>query len=193
MVYRRTIVRGGRLATLRTGQDITVHKTTSGPHGPHMELEGVDPLSTRVFGAFMKALHLHRQAVTKALTSQGRNFSQAGCLRVVAENDGISQRDLAETLHLSRPSVTTMLHAMEDEGAIIRRPDARDRRLTRVYLTDSGRALEQGMRSGLADYVNRTIGSMSKPDRETLEDLLGKLAESIATTLVDSPAEEGTA
>ncbi len=166
-----------------------MHNTTGGPHGPHLELEGVDPLSTRVFGAFMKALHLHRQAVTKALASQGRNFSQVGCLRVLADNDGMSQRDLADTLHLSRPSVTTMLHAMEAEGAIVRRPDDHDRRLTRVYLTDSGRALEQGMRAGLADYLNRTVGTMSKGDRETLERLLGKLADSIADTLADSPVE----
>jgi DNA-binding MarR family transcriptional regulator len=138
----------------------------------------------------MKTLHLHRQAVTKALAEQGRPFSQVGCLKVLADNDGISQRDLAETLHLSRPSVTTMLHAMEDEGAILRRPDEHDRRLTRVYLTDRGRNIETKMRAGLAQYINRTIGSMSKTDRRELERLFGRLSASIADTLADSTPGE---
>ena len=42
-------------------------------------------------------------------------------------------------LHLSRPSVTAMLQALEKSGAIERRSDERDQRLTRVYLTDEGR------------------------------------------------------
>ena len=168
-----------------------MHKTTGGPpHGLHMELEGVDPLSTSVFGAFMRALHLHRQAVTKSLSDKGQRFTQAGCLWVLSGNDGISQRDLAETLHLSRPSVTTMLHAMEEEGAIVRRADEQDRRLTRVYLTDRGRTIEQEVRVGLADYINRTFGSMSKVDREGLERLLGELSDSIAVTLSDPTVEE---
>jgi DNA-binding MarR family transcriptional regulator len=170
-----------------------VHKTSGGPHGLHTELEGVDPLSTRVFAAFMKTLHLHRQAILKSLSDSGRGFSQVGCLRVVADNDGISQRDLADTLHLSRPSVTTMLHSMEEEGAIVRRPDERDRRLTRVYMTDAGRAIEQEMRAGMADYINRTVGTLSTADREALEQLLNKLSESIANTLADPPAEEDIA
>ncbi len=169
-----------------------MHHTRPGyaPHAPNLELEGVDPLSTSVFRTFMRTLQLHRQAVTKSLAERGRGFSQVGCLRVLAENDGISQRDLAETLHLSRPSISTMLHAMEEEGAIVRRPDERDRRLTRVYLTDTGRELEAEMRTGIADYINRTIGTLSRDEREALERLLGKLAESIAETITELPETE---
>jgi DNA-binding MarR family transcriptional regulator len=86
-----------------------------------------------------------------------------------------------------------MLHSMEEEGAIVRRPDERDRRLTRVYMTDAGRAIEQEMRAGMADYINRTVGTLSTADREALEQLLNKLSESIANTLADPPAEEDIA
>ncbi len=164
-------------------------RAASPPHPPITELEGGDPQSTRAFRAFMRTLHLHRQATLKSLNAQGRGFSQVGCLRVLAENDGMSQRDLAETLHLSRPAVTTILHTMEEAGEIERRPDEHDRRLTRVYLTDEGRIVEQRMRAGVADYISHTIGALTPAESETLEHLLGKLSDSIETTMTEPTTE----
>ncbi len=163
---------------------------TSPPHGPNLDLEGVDPQATSVFRAFMRTLHLHRQALLKSLAEQGRSFSQVGCLRVLANNDGMSQRDLAEMLHLSRPSVTTMLHAMEEQGLITRRADDQDRRLTRVYLTDSGRVLEREMQAGVADYIKHTVGALEPDEQETLERLLNKLNDNIAQSIADPTTEE---
>ena len=163
---------------------------TSPPHGPNLDLEGVDPQTTSVFRAFMRTLHLHRQALLKSLAEQGRSFSQVGCLRVLASNDGMSQRDLAETLHLSRPSVTTMLHAMEDEGLITRRADEQDRRLTRVYLTKDGRQLEHEMHAGVADYIKHTVGALEPEEQQTLERLLNKLNDNIAQSIAEPTIEE---
>ena len=153
------------------------------PHPPLMELEGVDPQATSVFRAFMRTLHLHRQALLKSLAEQGRSFSQVGCLRVLANNDGMSQRDVADTLHLSRPSVTTMLHAMEEQGLVTRRADERDRRLTRVYLTDAGRELEHEMHAGISDYIKHTVGALAPDEQATLERLLNKLSDNIAQSI----------
>ena len=65
------------------------------------ELEGVDELSTRVFRAFMNALRLHRQLMLAALTELDTHPGQAICLRFLSANDGITQRDLADALHLA--------------------------------------------------------------------------------------------
>ena len=60
---------------------------------------------------------------------------------VLTTNDGASQRELADVLHLARPTVTKMVQALERSGAVERRPAPGDQRLTRVYLTTSGRAV----------------------------------------------------
>lgn len=168
-------------------------RTKAPPHGLHFDLEGVDPISIDVFRAFMRTIHLHSQAMRRSLAAQGRGFSQVGCLRALRENEGISQKDLAEFLHLSRPSVTTMLNGMEQEGLIVRSTDEVDRRLTRVRLTKAGRALEREMRSGVSDYINHTVGSIPVENRKTLARLLDELADSISNTLTDSSTEEGLA
>ncbi len=156
------------------------------PHGPGCALpqpEGVDPLSYAVFSAYMRSLHLHRQLMGKLMSGPDSHPGQAFCLRMLGANDGVTQRDLAEAMHLSRPAVTTMLQRMQKAGLIDRRPDETDRRLTRVYLTDDGRALESQMRATFATYISTAFDSMSADDRKDLERLLGIVAENTARAL----------
>jgi len=93
----------------------------------------------------MRSLHLHRQLMVKLMADQDAHPGQAFALRMLGANDGISQRDLAEAMQLSRPAVTTMLQRMQKAGLIDRRPDERDQRVMRTYLTDQGRELESQM------------------------------------------------
>ena len=50
---------------------------------------------------------------------------------------GISQTDLSEILDLSRMGVTGLIDRMESKGLVSRKDDETDRRVKRVYLTDS--------------------------------------------------------
>ena len=160
---------------------------------PHADLDGVDALSSRVFRALLTALRLHKQQMMKALATRGIHPGQAFCLRVMAERDGISQRDLADTLHLARPTVTKMVQALEKSGAVERRPDPDDRRLTRVYLTDGGRELAAEMHGVAAGYINATIGTLPEGDRRELARLLEELGASIERAGGESAAVGGGA
>jgi DNA-binding MarR family transcriptional regulator len=147
------------------------------------ELEGVDELSTRVFRAFLNALRLHRQLMIAALGDIDTHPGQAFCLRFLSANDGVTQRDLADSLHLAKPTVSKMLQAMERAGAIERRPDEHDQRLTRVHLTATGHRLETELRAVSAAQINETIGSLPEGDRRELGRLLEVLSASITTAI----------
>lgn len=157
------------------------------------ELAGADEASSAlVFRAFLNAMRLHRQLMIKTLTARGANPGQAFCLRLLAAHEGISQRDLAEMLHLARPTVTRMLQAIEKSGMVERRPDAADQRLTRVYLTAAGRDRERAVSAVASDYVDQTIGTLPAADRRELTRLLGELAESLSRALAvtDEPVRD---
>jgi DNA-binding MarR family transcriptional regulator len=172
-------------------------RKTISPHDlPPLLLDGVDPLSARVLQALRKTIHVHRQLMVKTLAERGTHPGEAVCLRVLAQHDGMSQRDLANMLYLSRPRVTTMLQALEKAGTVVRRPDETDQRLTRVYLTAQGHRLEEDLRSLMVEFINRTIGTMTVGDRTDLERLLEELAANTSRALLadDSralPADEG--
>jgi DNA-binding MarR family transcriptional regulator len=147
------------------------------------ELEGVDELSMRVFRAFVNALRLHRQLMIAALAEIDTHPGQAFCLRFLAANDDVTQRDLADSLHLAPPTVSKMLQAMEKAGAIERRPDEHDQRLTRVHLTTAGHELEAELRTVSAAQINETVGALSEHDRRELGRLLEALSANITTAL----------
>jgi DNA-binding MarR family transcriptional regulator len=153
----------------------------SEPHGtaPNVDLTGVDELSAEVFRAFIAVLQLHRRYMTKTLVERGAHPGQAFCLRLIGDQDGITQRDLAAELHVARPTITRMLQSLEKAGAVVRRPDEADQRLTRVRLTPAGRALLEDYRGIASGYVNQTIATLPAEDRRELARLLDELAASM--------------
>jgi len=146
-------------------------------------MAGLDPLSAEVFSAFRRTMHLNRQLLGRMMAEHGNHPGAAGVLRALSERDGITQRDLAEVLHLSRPTVTTMLQRLEQNGLIERWDDEVDQRLTRIRLTGQGRSQSEKLESSFAAYVDETIGAMSEPDRREFARLLGLLADNTAAAL----------
>jgi DNA-binding MarR family transcriptional regulator len=147
------------------------------------ELEGVDELSAQVFRAFLTTAKLHMHLMLRSLADSGSHPGQLMCLRLLTVNDGAAQRDLADMLHVARPTVTKMLQAMEKSGLVERRPDMADQRLTRVFLTATGRHAAKEMGVVAAGYVNATIATLPEADRRDLARLLEELGASIALAM----------
>lgn len=64
---------------------------------------------------------------------------QMPVLHELSQKDGISQRELARSLHVKPPTVNVTIQRLEKSGIVCRRQDANDQRVMRVYLTDSGK------------------------------------------------------
>lgn len=59
------------------------------------------------------------------------------CLR---KKDGCSQRELVEMLHVKPPTVTVTLNRMAKNEMVERRADPIDQRVSRIFITETGRA-----------------------------------------------------
>ena len=73
--------------------------------------------------------------------------------------EGISQQELARKLLVGRSNMSMLLPQLEKRGLIERRPDARDKRVLRLHLTNDGKAVtEQAMKiqTALIDTVMAT-------------------------------------
>ena len=145
--------------------------------------EDVDPVAHEVFHAFKTAMHLQRRLMLRMLAEQGAHPAQAGCLRLLAESDGMSQRDVAERLGVSAPSVTSMLQKMEAGEVIERRADEHDQRITRIYLTDKGREIIGRLHGVYAHALDASLGSLSEDDRVELGRLLGCMIDGMTHAL----------
>ena len=150
-----------------------------------------DEVTLAAFQSLGRVFHLHRQAMMRRLSSSGAHHGEIVCLRLLARGDGMSQRDLAETLHLSRPRITSILQGLEKAGAVRREVDPHDQRVTRVYLTSEGRRQEMENRAAFEDFVEKTIGKLSEWDRHELARLLDQVSGNIEALLCPGAAESG--
>jgi DNA-binding MarR family transcriptional regulator len=148
-----------------------------------------DPATVQAFQAFGRVFHLHRQAMKRRLSNPHAHHGELFCLRLLAQSDGMSQRDLADTLHLSRPRVTSILQALEKDGAVRREADAQDQRITRVFLTAEGRRQEMLNREAFEEYVTSAFGSLSAADKADLARILEQVSGNIAQLLCPNPHE----
>lgn len=78
---------------------------------------------------------------TSFRTMQARSSyrGQGRVLSILKEQPEISRKELGDRLDISRQALTELLHKMEKNGHIIRRPDPRDRRILMIRLTQEGR------------------------------------------------------
>ena len=135
------------------------------------------------FAAFSRAMHAHRQLMMRELGEHRTPPAQVFCVKALSGHDGITQRDLAEVLHIARPTATVMLQKMEKAGLVERRVDERDQRYTRIYLTKQGWALHDEIHEILDEIVESGIGPMPEKDQAEFARLLGAFAENIQAAL----------
>lgn len=81
------------------------------------------------------------------------NGAQGKILYVLWQEDGIAINMLARRVGLANTTLTSMLDRMEAAGLIRREPDARDRRKSRIVLTERARAL-RGQYDAVSDRMN---------------------------------------
>jgi MarR family transcriptional regulator, transcriptional regulator for hemolysin len=76
------------------------------------------------------------------------------------QQEGLSQVDLAEVLELQPISLVRLLDRLVEHGLLERRPDPKDRRANRLFLTAAGRRLVDdldSLRDAIASDVLRDI------------------------------------
>ena len=86
--------------------------------------------------------HLHHSRAHQLLEGLGLYRGQPPVLSALWEQEGLTQKELAEKLQNTAATITKMLQRMEKAGFILRKPDEKDQRITRVYLTYAGRSVK---------------------------------------------------
>jgi len=91
---------------------------------------------------FAQVCHLHYTRAHQLLENIGLYRGQPHVLRSLWKREGITQSNLAAQLNITPATLTRMLQRMEKNGFIVRKSDDKDLRVTRVFLTELGREIE---------------------------------------------------
>jgi DNA-binding MarR family transcriptional regulator len=102
------------------------------------------------------------------IPGQPISVSQAFALHELDTGTPLSQRDLAERLHLEKSSVSRLAAEMERNGLLIRERDPANRRLYRLRLTDRGRAMHASMATAFHTHYEQWVAAMTPAERDAL-------------------------
>ena len=112
--------------------------------------------------AFWSAKRAMAEASEAAFQRHGVRAGQQWILRRLWDEDGQTPGEIARQLELSTPTVTKAAMRMEAAGLIDRRPDPRDARLVRLYLSERGRALEKTIAEEMAQLARRSLATLTQ-------------------------------
>ncbi len=113
--------------------------------------------------------HLHgsmARTLHGFLRNYGISASQWGYLRHLYFEDGLSQRELSESVRRQDATTVTFLKRMEKNGYVEIRSDKWDQRKNRVFLTKSGRDLCASLMPFVARIDDIAFAGFSKNDEE---------------------------
>lgn len=113
----------------------------------------------------------------RELARFGIGCGQQFFLLKVFENDGISMFDLAELGHFDKGTVTKACQKLEEQGYLCSVPDAADRRVRRMHVTEQGRAVTAQLYATRDRWNDALTQGMTPEEIERAEQLLSRLAE----------------
>jgi DNA-binding MarR family transcriptional regulator len=124
-----------------------------------------------------------RAVADARLRRHGLHLGQDHLLALLWAQDGRTPGELAAALEVSTPTVVKAATRMSAAGLLERRPDERDRRLVRIWLTDAGRALQAPIEQERQQLEEEITADLSAAERDQLLNALAKVQKAAALLL----------
>ncbi|MGE0717730.1 MAG: MarR family winged helix-turn-helix transcriptional regulator [Alphaproteobacteria bacterium] len=109
----------------------------------------------------------------------GLSRAQWWVLVHLSRNEGIHQGGLAEILEVEPITLARHIDRLEASGHVERRPDDRDRRLKRLFLTDAAAPVLERMRDLGAETREEALVGLGPQARERLITVLEKMKSNL--------------
>ena len=143
---------------------------------------------------WFRFLRLHQRghgAIAQRLRQLGLSVAQLDLLSTLTEAEGITQRDLAERLYVTKGNVSGLVDRLVEAGLVDRRAIPGDRRSYDLHLTAEGRkAALAGMETQQL-FVNETVGQLSEHDLLMLDQVITRWRETFRALEQSAPDRKG--
>ena len=113
---------------------------------------------------------------------------QIPVLGLVAKKDGLSQRELAKILNIKPPTVNVSVQRLEKAGFLYKKPDEKDQRVTRIYLTEKGKETK----AKALERIHKNESVMLEGFSQAEQCLLRRFLEQILANIEKIQPEEFT-
>ncbi len=130
-----------------------------------------------------RAYFLITSVMKKALADAGAGKvkpAYLGVLLTLWHNDGLKVVELGRKSGLEPSSMTGMIDRMERDELVCRRPDPKDRRVLRIFLSDIGKRSREPVMEVIFSVINSVFDDISDQDMEITKNVLRKVLSNTA-------------
>ena len=131
-----------------------------------------------------KTVQAMKNSLSRDFRENGHNITteQWSVLAKLYYEDGIYQKQIGDCLFKDKPTITRILDLMEKKNLIIRIPDDKDRRKSKVFLTQDGKNTVKELIPIAESFQSRLTENISQEETEIFTQILEKLCENIVKT-----------
>jgi DNA-binding MarR family transcriptional regulator len=138
------------------------------------------PLHDYIGYRILQIHRAHRNRAEAALNGLGLYTGQEMLLFQLWKEEGLTQSELVDILCVDPSTVTKTLQRLEQVELVERRQDAGDARVSRVYLTPKGRALQAPVQKIWDDLETSTVQGLSEVEMALLRRMLDQIQDNIS-------------
>ncbi|MGL5068300.1 MAG: MarR family winged helix-turn-helix transcriptional regulator [Sarcina sp.] len=91
------------------------------------------------------------------------------------KEEGQRQKDIAKTLNIQAATVTVMVKRLEKAGFIEKREDEKDKRISRLYLTNQGREACISVREAMDNINMKAFNALTEEEKIAFRNLTKKI------------------
>ncbi len=128
---------------------------------------------------FLEVIRFHYYRTHVLLEEIGVYPGQPPMLFILNQEDGQSQKELANKLKIKPSTITVMLKRMEKANLIVRKKDDKDQRISRVYLTEKGKKVCEDTIKVVKQIERECFKDFTEEEKETLKSLFLKMKNNL--------------
>lgn len=128
---------------------------------------------------FVHLMHQYTAMGYKKFMKLGIHPGQLPVLKILSQEEGASQRELAERIHVKPPTITVTVQRLEKAGMVRRESDWLDQRKSRIFLTDKGRKVVDEILEICRESEEALIGGFSDEELDQLRGYFMRMMENL--------------
>ena len=132
-----------------------------------------------IFVLLFQIMQLTKYQAIRRMDELKLKPSQAAILFVLHCKGNMSQRELAEVIGITPPSMTVALRKMEDQGYVFREPDRNDQRIMRIHLAPKGIECVDGVKCVIKEMEELTLKGLSQEETLFMRRLLSEMKKNL--------------
>lgn len=145
------------------------------PESPYRIEETLDYILGTTVQCLKNALYREFKRENYSITPE-----QWSVLAKLHHEDGLYQKQVADSLAKDKPTTTRILDLLERKNLIIRISDDKDRRKTKVYLTQEGKNTAKNLIPIAMEFQKKLKENITPHELDLLEKTIQKITENIA-------------